>query len=215
MCFSAPASFAAAAATGAVGIGVATTSAAARDRLLAGFPLAFAGQQAVEGVLWLRLGGTGDVASGPLVWAFLLLALIAWPVLTPALAILVEPCVARRRAMMASLAAGTVVCAYLVAMMITHPYEAFVRGGSIAYVNDVNYSPGIEALYALAVCPPLLLSSHRRVVLFGVAVLGGAVVAYFAFSFARVSVWCFFAGAASLALIGWPPGGRRIISLSP
>jgi hypothetical protein len=48
---------------------------------------------------------------------------------------------------------------------------------------------------------PLLMSSQRTVVVLGAIVLVGLVVAYALYWEAFVSVWCFFAAAASVAIL--------------
>jgi small-conductance mechanosensitive channel len=48
---------------------------------------------------------------------------------------------------------------------------------------------------------PLLMSSQRTVVVLGATVLVGLVVAYALYWEAFVSVWCFFAAAASVAIL--------------
>jgi hypothetical protein len=204
MCFSAPVSFIAAAGTGAVGALLARRAKNGQDLALAAFPLTFAAQQAVEGALWLQLGAHEGTCAGPLANGFLFFALLLWPVLAPVAALIAEPSKIRRRIMLACLAVGVGVTIHMIVMMITHPYEAIARGGSISYVNDVNYSRAIEAAYGAAVCVPLLASSKRKVVVFGGLVVAGAAASYLVFAHARVSVWCFFAALASLSLIGWP-----------
>ena len=200
MCFSAPASFIAAVGIGAAGAVIAVRAKSAQDLALAAFPLTFAVQQAVEGALWIQLGAHEGTCSGPLANGFLFFALLAWPVLAPFAALLSEPSTTRRRIMLAALVAGVVVTIIMTPEMMLHPYVAIVRGSSISYLNDETYSRALEALYAFAVCAPLLASSRPRVVVFGGLVIIGAVVTYFVFHHARASVWCFFAAAASVVL---------------
>ena len=50
----------------------------------------------------------------------------------------------------------------------------------------------------LATTISLLLSSHRAVQLLAVVILAGFAVAYISFHQAYISVWCFFAAAASV-----------------
>jgi len=71
---------------------------------------------------------------------------------------------------------------------------ATVRGG-VAYVAAMGL--------------PLLLSSERTVFVFGVIVLAGLVVAYAVYWEALISVWCFFAAAASVAILSHFEWSRR------
>ncbi len=55
--------------------------------------------------------------------------------------------------------------------------------------------------YVAATGLPLLLSSQRTVFVFGAIVLVGLVVVYTLYWEALISVWCFFAAAASVATL--------------
>src|SRR5258707_9799361 len=86
----------------------------------------------------------------------------------------------------------------LLRTMDAQPFGAFRGGGHIVYKNDHHYPRGIEAPYVLATTISLLLSSHRSVQLLAVVILAGFAVAYISFHRAYISVWCFFAAAASM-----------------
>lgn len=202
MCFSATASFTAAAVIGSIGILTLRSAATNHDRRVlpfAAFPLLFAVQQLVEGFLWLDLAGPGPGALRPiLVQAFQGYAEIIWPIFAPLAAFLIEPERLRRRLILLCLAVGVVLSAYLLAKMIAHPYAAFVGSGHIVYQNDAHYPLGIEAPYVVATTISLLLSSHRYVQLLASVILVGFGVAYISFHHAYISVWCFFAAVASV-----------------
>jgi Family of unknown function (DUF6629) len=202
MCFSAMASFSAAAVIG--GVGVATMRQAIskhNSRLLplAAFPLMFSLQQMVEGLLWLELDEPEPGAlRGVLVHAFQGYAEVFWPAFAPLAAWLIEPDRLRRGLIALCLAVGVALSIYLLVMMIAHPYEAFAAGGHIVYRNDHRYPVGIEAPYVVATTISLLLSSHQGVRLPALVILIGFGVAYLSFHQAYISVWCFFAALASV-----------------
>ena len=80
MCFSAGASFVASG--GLAIVGVASLKVAKKEeRIIALIPLAFALQQAIEGVQWLSL--QSGCPSLPLGYGFLFFAFIFWPVYVP------------------------------------------------------------------------------------------------------------------------------------
>ena len=56
--------------------------------------------------------------------------------------------------------------------------------------------------YLAATGLPLMLSSQRTVALLGTIVLIGSAIAFVAYWEAFVSVWCFFAAAASVVVLG-------------
>jgi hypothetical protein len=202
MCFSATASFSAAAVVGGIGVACLWQAAGRRDRRMLPFallPVLFAAQQAVEGLLWLDLARP---EAGPLrpvlVHAFLIYAEVFWPIYAPLTAFLIEPVVWRRRSILLCLAIGVVLAAYLLAMMIARPYAAAIADGHIAYRNYHQYPAWIEVPYVAATTISLLLSSRRAVQLLAIVILAGFAVAFATFHDVYISVWCFFAGVASI-----------------
>lgn len=115
MCFSASASFAVAAGTGAVGIWSARRASESREIPLALIPLIFAGQQSIEGALWLWLGQDPQFPwIGPFASGFMFLALVVWPVWAPFSAVLVEGDRGRRWAIAVILALALPLTAYAI-----------------------------------------------------------------------------------------------------
>jgi hypothetical protein len=210
MCFSATASFVTAGVTGMVGAVAAGRVRERRELPFAATPLFFALQQAVEGLLWLTLpvapGGSGSTGFA---LAFLFFAEAFWPIYVPAAVLLMEPDRARRRLMLACLAAGAAVAAYLLWRMLAEPPGAAIVSGHIVYATEPRYSYLVGTAYVAATGLPLLLSSHRTVVVVGAIVLVGSAAAYVFYWEAFVSVWCFFAAAASVAILGHFEWSRR------
>ena len=202
MCFSATASFAAAAVIGSVGIVTLRSAAAKSDYrilALAAFPVLFAFQQVVEGLLWLDLASPeGSALRGVLVHAFQGYAEVFWPVFAPLAAFLIERERWHRMLISACLVIGVALSAYLLVAMIGHPYQASVGEGHIVYRNDFQYPTGIEAPYVVATTLSLLLSSDKHVQRLALVILFGFAVAYVSFHHAYISVWCFFAAIASV-----------------
>ena len=201
MCFSATASFSAAAVIGSVGMVTLRSAAAKPDHrilALAAFPLLFALQQVVEGLLWLDLAAPEPGAlRGVLVHAFQGYAEVFWPVFAPLAALLIERERWRRILISICLVIGLALSAYLLVAMIGHPYQAMVGEGHILYRNDFQYPTGIEVPYVVATTLSLLLSSERDVQRLALIILIGFAVAYVSFHHAYISVWCFFAAIAS------------------
>jgi hypothetical protein len=202
MCFSATASFSAAAIIGSIG---ATTVWRAAERgnpnllPLALFPLLFAVQQSVEGLLWLDLARDQPGPLRPiLVHAFQGYAEVFWPVFAPIAAYLIEPNAWRRRLILLCVITGVLLSAYLLVTMLGHPYGASIVDGHVVYKNDYRYPRGIEVPYVVATTVCLLLSSRRAVQLTAVVIFIGFAVAYVTFHQSYISVWCFFAAVASV-----------------
>lgn len=201
MCFSAPASFGVASVLGLAGAGAVSKVAEPREIPLASVPLVFAAQQAIEGALWLALGHE-DLSRWalPLANAFMFMALVAWPLWPPLAAILVERERRRRLAMIVILIVAIPLAVRGVSGMWTQVYQACVVHNSIAYSNGVPYLPRQFAGYVLCTCFPFLLSSHRTLRVFGAIVLAGLIISASVYTYAYVSIWCFFAAAGSLTI---------------
>jgi hypothetical protein len=200
MCFSATASFVAAGLTAAVGMYTVSRTSDPREMPLAVMPLLFAAQQFVEGGLWLTLPVSPEGAvSSLLSHAFLVFALIVWPVLSPFAAFSVETTVLRRRMIGLCLAVGVAVAAYFLWTMLVYPHQALIAGGHIRY--EVGETPvSVDGAYMVATTLGLLVSSRRAVALLGVIVLTGSIVSYGLYLETFVSVWCFFAAVASVVI---------------
>lgn len=186
--------------TAAVGVYTISRTGGSREVPLASMPLLFAAQQFVEGGLWLTLPVSPEGAvSSLLSHAFLVFALIVWPVLAPFSAFSVETDVVRRRMIGLCLAVGAAVAAYFLWSMFVYPHQALIAGGHIRY--EVGETPvSVGGAYVVATTLGLLLSSRRAVALLGLIVLTGSIVSYGLYLETFVSVWCFFAAVASVVV---------------
>jgi len=203
MCFSAAASFITAGVTGAIGIAALTRTHRPRERALAATPLLFAAQQAVEGLQWLTLPAAPDgSASTALTLVYLAFADVFWPVYAPIMVWLIEPSAWRRRFMLFWLAVGIGVAAFFLWWIVARPHGAMILHGHIAYVPDDRHFDAVGLAYLGATCVPLMLSSRRTIVVLGTIILVGSVVAYAYYWETFTSVWCFFAAAASVVVLG-------------
>jgi hypothetical protein len=198
MCFSAAASFVTAVATGAIGLATLSRVASPRQLPLAAMPMVFATLQLLEGSLWLALPtGTGGPLATAATLLFLFLAEVWWPVFVPIAVLLIETQRKRRLFMLPSLAVGPAVAAYLLWGILTRDHRAEVLDGHIVYMTEEPFSLPIGLAYLAATAVPPMLSSQRVVATLGTVVLVGGIVAHFFYWQAFVSVWCFFAAAAS------------------
>lgn len=198
MCFSATASFVAAAGIGAMGLAALRRVAAPRNLGLAAMPIVFAVQQFIEGMLWLTLA---DDPGSPLsAWAtalYLFFGEVWWPVFVPVAILLIETQRWRRRLMFCTLGLGVAVGAYLLWGMLARGHRAEILDGHIVYLTEEPQSLLVGLAYLIATTLPLLASSQRVVATLGAVVLVGGIATYFFYWQAFVSVWCFFGAAVS------------------
>jgi hypothetical protein len=202
MCFSASASFVTAGLTGAIGVLSLTRVRELRGVPLASVPLFFALQQSGEGLLWLNLSSAPDgTTAADLTFWFLLFAEVFWPVYAPLTIWLIEPSPGRRRIMLPCVLIGVGVSGYLLWWLQTRSHSATILHDHIVYVTEGRHPVLLNIGYLVATSLPPLLSSWRTLLALGVIVLTGSVVAEALYQQAFVSVWCFFAAAASVVIL--------------
>ena len=201
MCFSATASFSAAATLGLVGAISVGKASIWQERPLAAIPLVFAAQQIMEGGLWLTLGGA-HLPVGPslLANAFAFVALAVWPVYSPVALALVEPNRARRLIMLGLVTLGIIVACFGAMHTAIHPYAGCIVAHSIFYSNSAPYPHLMFGAYLICTCLPPVLSSHKALRWFGAIVIGGFIAAALFYLRSRFSVFCFFAALASVTV---------------
>jgi hypothetical protein len=225
MCFNATSSFIAAAVLVPIGIRTVETTLQGERRYLtlAAFPLLFGIQQALEGLLWLNLAGgvpgqLGVTGQGAAL-GFLFFAYLVWPGLVPFAAWRIEDQPGRRRLFGVAAVLGGLLGASLFVPLIVDPdwLRVTVIRGSIQYEPRLIYEPYlgrevIRAVYAVIVAFPLVSSSATEVRRFGALILASVILSALAFSYAFVSIWCFFAALLSaylgIRLPGQMPAGR-------
>jgi hypothetical protein len=206
MCFSAPASFAAA--TFLIPVGIYTVKTALqKDRHylgLAVFPLFFGIQQAIEGGLWLAIGRADPSQSHLLALGFLFFAYFLWPFWVPFSAYFVEQNKGRRQMFVVLSVFGFLLGLSLFAPLVIYPdwLPIGLQKHSITYDTRliwdgiVPHNP-LRAVYASIVCIPLLLSSVKSVRVFGVLITLSVIIGFLFAQYAFTSVWCFMAAIVS------------------
>jgi hypothetical protein len=210
MCFSATVSFVTAAVTGGIGIVSVSRTTERRELPLAATPLLFAAQQCVEGLLWLNLPVAPDVPGAPgLTLLFSLFAQVFWPIWAPFAVLLTELNQQRRRIMEICFAGGIGVGGWCLWSLMSYPHNAVILDDHVVYSTGPRHSTALALAYLAATCLPAMLSTWRTVAVLGGVVLVGCVVAYVAYWEAFASVWCFFAAAASVVILGHFEHTRR------
>ena len=197
MCFSATASFSAAAVL--VGVAALTLKSARRPGELpfAAIPLLFAIQQMSEGVIWLTFTYEAPLLNAVMTYVYTFFSHVLWPVYVPVAALLLEPSRRRRRALLVFVAAGVAVGAYLLYILVAYPIVSRATGQHIEYVSPHFFAVATMTLYLTSITFSLSLSTHRMVKVFGVLALLSFAAAYLFYATWFISVWCFFAALLS------------------
>ncbi len=217
MCFSATVSYSAAAVL--VSAGVYAVQQARRLHppywMWALVPIFFGIQQAFEGRVWQELDAGDASAVVPFALGFHFFSHFLWLWWFPLCSYLVEPEKSnmigkiRKRVFAGCAIFGAFSGTLVYSVMLFNPewMSVAVRENSILYQFSVPYRSPIHipitpaALYALTILVPLLFSSHKLIRIFGALIVVSVVLASEAYSYAYVSVWCFFAAALSLYLV--------------
>lgn len=200
MCFSATASFGAAAGLAVIG---ALSIAGARTRggrMIAAIPLLFAAQQAVEGAVWSHLVTTPWGQSfTPLATMFLFFAVFVWPAYVPFAFRAAEADPRRRKLMLALGVAGLAVGGYLLAVVTFRPSGACIAADNLYYGIQVDgpLKPFLPFAYLAVVIAPMASSTVPRARWLALATAASFAVAAWLFRVGFASVWCFFAAVLS------------------
>lgn len=195
MCFSATASFSAAAVCGAIGI-VTARRAAKADLMLAVVPIVFSLHQALEGVVWLtKAAGCGHNAG----YGFAVIAFCLWPIYVPVASWRSESD-ARLRAFMLAFALPGAVVSAAAAWVLFRGLDVNFASNQIQYLLTTHYPIIFDYIYAACVAGPFFLSRNIYLRAFGGLILLFFVLSTALFNPARYSVWCFFAAASSIVL---------------
>jgi hypothetical protein len=199
MCFSAEADFVGGAVIGLVGVATLSEVRTKRELPLAVLPLAFAVHQISEGFVWLGLEGKiSKAASDFALHSYVLYAWALLPLLAPLAIFLVEPLRRRRRAMAPLVAMGMGVAVYLLVTINEAAVSARIVEHTIRYEGVGQHGDVATVLYVVATCGTFLLSSHRRIVVFGVVNLLAVVAIAWYQAAALTSLWCAWAAIASI-----------------
>lgn len=202
MCFSAEADLVAGTVVGVIGVAALREVEHPRDLPLASLPLLLAAHQLTEAVVWRSLAGQTSPSSGEVAaWIYLVFAFCLLPVLVPVAVMVVEPELRRKRVMAVCAALGTAVAVMYLEAIVQGPVGAKIDGNHIAYLVSVRNVFVVDSAYVLVACTAWLLSSHRRLVAFGVVNVAAVTTLYWLTETGRTSLWCVWAAVTSVLIL--------------
>lgn len=215
MCFSATASFTAAA--GLSVMGLLSLHAAKKNRTLmplAVSPLFFAAQQACEGIVWITLnaGDSTSLLHRIGLYGFTSFAALCWPIWVPFALYLPEKIHRRKKLLLITMIIGTFSAILLFLSWVLQTTGAHIINHHIDYPVD-NYPFGItntllgqtvsgiiDLAYCIAVIGSFFISSIRYAWIAGIIVTIAFAASYIFYYTTFGSVWCFFAALSSALL---------------
>lgn len=175
---------------------------------LAAIPIVFSIQQFCEGWVW-----TGIVHDEPRLvsvaaTAFLFFALLFWPVWIPASMQFVARSRGARWFLRAMTGVGLAIGLALMFPTVLQPTWLVVNVEHHSIHYDISPSPIFHSIpgvfwqvaYMATVAAPLFVSSRKKLIHAGAAVILSAAITRVVFDYAFASMWCLFAAALSLYL---------------
>lgn len=205
MCFSAEMSFGASAVILVIGVISINKARTFPQRIFGLIPFFFSIQQFIEGLLWLVLANPEYDSWRPMLTNFYLsFAWIIWPAFIPIAMGLLEADPKRKRLFYFFSVIGLFVAASFIHILIFHHASSFINEYHIDYTFDYipSYPLFFTALYLVATIISLLVSSTRKMWMFGIVNLASYLFTKIFFHGHVVSIWCFF-GAISSMIILW------------
>ncbi len=204
MCFSAPASFIAAAVIATAGVIAITKAKTTPQRVFAIIPLLFAVQQCIEGFLWIIIdksdyGGLKHV----LINGFLFFAWLIWPVYVPVSMALLEKNKKNKKVLLIFLGIGILLFFCFLYIMLFQHSDASAARLHIKYTLD--YIPPLPWIWGLIYLIPtvvsMFISSISKMWLLGLINLASYIFSIIYFSGHVLSVWCFFGALTSVFVL--------------
>jgi len=199
VCFSPEMDLAAAVVIGVVAVDTLRQTHRRAEIGLAVLPAVFAIHQLTEAFVWWGL--QGQMSDAITIAATHVYLAVAWlfPVFVP-LAVFLVQAPRRRHVLGVLVAVGVVTTALLARATLDGPVSASIQGQHLSYDIDLTYPVTVVALYVVATCGALLVSSHRSLRVYGLInlpVVGALAVLS---QSGLVSLWCLWAALSSIAI---------------
>lgn len=199
MCFSATASFIAGSSLSVIGVKTLKKVRQKAELPFATIPLLFGVQQIIEGMIWLSFRFDAPLLNTTMTYTFTLFSHVLWPIFVPYSIWLIETVPWRKKILLVFQLMGITAGLYLLYLTVSFPLTS-VADEHIVYVSLHFYELAIMLLYLAATCVSCFFSSHWVINVFGGVALLLFWVAYWFYTVAFFSVWCFFAAILSIII---------------
>jgi len=199
MCFSATASFVAGVSLSVIGVATVRKTKQKVELPFAMIPLLFGMQQIIEGLLWLSFRYDAHLLNVTTTYIFTLFSHVLWPIFVPFAIGLMESTTWRKKVISLFLIMGIAVGLYNFYFIVKYPVIAKINCNMV-YVSPHFHKLQVMALYLLSTGASCFFSSHKIINILGVLSLLLFMVAYWFYTVAFFSVWCFFAAILSIII---------------
>jgi hypothetical protein len=222
MCFSAGVSFGASAVILVISVASFKKASTPAQAVLAGIPLFFGIQQAIEGVLWLSLRHEEyHYLYSFATHSFLVLALVVWPTMIPLMAMLPEQDERRKKILKFLLGAGVLVSLFHLYCLIHFGASASAKPNHIRYEfhfpESMLYISSI--IYFVPALIPAFISGIKALRWLGLALVCSYAFSWIFYHHYIISVWCFFAtiisGIALIAIVQMQAKEKARLAILP
>ncbi len=204
MCFSAGASFTAAAVLGGIGVASLKKASTRSQIMFASIPMLFGIQQLSEGFLWLSLSQAGyEGWRETATYIFLFFAQFLWPIWIPGSMLLMEHNKTRKKLLWISLIAGIITSVLLMYRMVFLNVEASIQHHHIDYnIESPQWIMIVSSiLYVLSIVASPFFSSAKGIKPIAFLLLISLLATKIFYEAYLVSVWCFFAAGLSILVL--------------
>jgi hypothetical protein len=204
MCFSAGASFIGGVIISAIGVVTIRKVHKPTQILFACIPLFFGLQQLTEGFVWLSLQNPDwGWIQKPATYAFLIMAEVFWPFMTPLAILMMEKNKKRIKALRVFLVMGLSVSVYFVFCLTMFVVTPEIKGYHIEYVEKFPsfLRLFVFCIYLIATITPFFISTIKRTYFLGILMAMSCVVTIIFFTQYLTSVWCFFGALLSIVIL--------------
>jgi hypothetical protein len=206
MCFSAGASFGAAAVLSIVGAVAVIKARTVPEGMFAAIPFIFSIQQVAEGMLWLSFNNDDIPGRSFFTYVFLVFAIIFWPIWIPLTTCFLEKDERRKKILTIILIFGVIVAAGFACIIMLYPLEAVASHHHIHYKLDLppainNLMWLFNILYFTTTIISTFISSIKRMKLLGTVFIAAYLFAIYFYNGAVLSVWCYFAALLSIVIL--------------
>lgn len=199
MCFSATASFSAAAILATCSLVGQRYAPTLPKKIFIATPFLFAIQQMIEGFVWIGLRHEIGWLTTIGTYSFLFFAAVFWPIWIPLVVGVLEPHLGRTYSILHCWLIGILTGTVIGVHLLIYGAHASISDHHIAYnmyASSYLYWPALF-FYCIATIAPFFFSTRNYFWIGGTAIMISYFASFFRYYYAQGSVWCFFAAIIS------------------